>query len=49
VLTIWLVLQAAPVSAVGRTRQLIVATVGLIAIVALPVFAVYWARKKWRP
>jgi hypothetical protein len=45
----WLVLQTASVSAVGRTRQLIVATVGLIAIVALPVIAIYWARKRWRP
>jgi hypothetical protein len=45
----WLIVQAAPVSALGRTRQLIVATAGLIAIVALPVIAVYWARKKWRP
>jgi hypothetical protein len=36
-------------STLGRTRQLIVATIGLVAIVALPAIAVYYARKRWRP
>ena len=36
-------------SPVARTRQLIVATIGFIAMIAIPVIAFYYARKKWRP
>jgi hypothetical protein len=36
-------------SPVARTRQLIVATIGFIAMIAIPVIALYYARKKWRP
>ena len=43
-------LQVAPrVSPVARTRNLVVATIGFVVIVALPVIAVYYARKRWRP
>ncbi len=37
------------VSPVARTRNLVVATIGFVVIVALPVIAVYYARKRWRP
>jgi hypothetical protein len=44
-------LQQAPVrmSPVARTRQLVVATVGFVVMIALPALAVYYARKRWRP
>ena len=49
-LSMSLLWQAVPASGgTGRMRQLIVATIGLVAIVALPAIAVYWARKRWRP
>ncbi|MFL5487410.1 MAG: hypothetical protein ACJ8AJ_02905 [Gemmatimonadaceae bacterium] len=34
---------------VHKTRQLIVATIGLVTIIALPVILIYYARKRWRP
>ena len=37
------------VSPVTRTRQLIVATIGFIAMIAIPALAIYYARKRWRP
>jgi len=37
------------VSPVARSRNLVVATIGFVVIVALPVIAVYYARKRWRP
>jgi len=37
------------VGPVARTRNLVVATIGFVVIVALPVIAVYYARKRWRP
>ena len=43
-------MQVTPrVSPVARTRHLVVATVGLVVIVALPAIVVYYARKRWRP
>jgi len=49
-LSMSLLWQAVPArGGTGRMRQLIVATIGLVAIVALPAIAVYWARKRWRP
>ena len=42
--------QAAPRAGVaGKTRQLITATIGLVVIVALPAFLIYYARRRWRP
>ncbi len=37
------------VSPVARTRQLIVASLGFVAMVAIPAIAIYYARKRWRP
>ncbi|MFL5559477.1 MAG: hypothetical protein ACJ794_12655 [Gemmatimonadaceae bacterium] len=34
---------------VHKTRQLVVATVGLIAMVAIPTILIVWARRRWRP
>ena len=44
-------LQQIPVrgSPAARTRQMIVATIGFVAMIAIPVVAFYYARKKWRP
>jgi hypothetical protein len=44
-------LQQTPVrvSSVTRSRQLIVATIGFIAMIAIPALAIYYARKRWRP
>lgn len=44
-------LQQMPVrvSPVTRSRQLIVATIGFIAMIAIPAVAIYYARKRWRP
>lgn len=39
----------ARVSPAVRTRQLIIATIGFVAMIAIPAFAIYWARKRWRP
>ena len=41
--------QRKPVSPAHRSRDLIVATIGLVAIVVLPAILVYYARKRWRP
>jgi hypothetical protein len=44
-------LQQIPVrvSPAVRTRQIIVATIGFVAMIAIPVIAFYYARKRWRP
>ena len=39
----------ARMSSVARTRQLIVATLGFIAMIAIPAVAIYYVRKRWRP
>ena len=39
----------ARMSSVARTRQLIVASLGFIAMIAIPAVAIYYARKRWRP
>ncbi|HMI55752.1 MAG TPA: hypothetical protein VK494_06170 [Gemmatimonadaceae bacterium] len=38
-----------PYNPVHRTRQLVVATIGFVAMVALPAFAIFYARRRWRP
>jgi len=49
-LSVWLFWQTVPArGGASRPRQLIVATIGLAAIVVVPAIAVYWARKRWRP
>jgi hypothetical protein len=30
-------------------RQLITATIGFAAMIALPAFAIFYARRRWRP
>ena len=37
------------VAAVGKTRELITATIGLVVIVALPALLIYYVRRRWRP
>lgn len=34
---------------VGRTHQLIVAGISFAAMIGLPVIAIYYARRRWRP
>lgn len=34
---------------VGKTRQLATAMLGFAAMIVIPVVAMYWARKRWRP
>ena len=47
-LTSWQGAQT-PFNPVSRTRQLVSAVIGLIAIVALPAIAIFYARRRWRP
>ena len=41
--------SAPPAAVIGKTRQLVMATIGLIVIVALPAILIFYARRRWRP